>query len=46
MHFSVSNIFKSLNSHNKGILIFIPNQGYPTNSICVAEFVIQPKIYP
>jgi len=46
MHFSISNISKSLNSRNKDILIFIPNQGYPTNSLCVAEFVMQPKIYP
>jgi len=46
MHFSISNISKSLNSGNKGILISIPNQGYPTNSLCAAEFVMQPKIYP
>jgi len=46
MHFSISNISKSLNSHNRGILISISNQGYPTNSLCVAEFVMQPKIYP
>ena len=46
MHFSISNISKSLNSRNKGILISIPNQGYPTNSLCVAEFVMQPNIYP
>jgi len=46
MHFSISNISKSLNSRNRGILISIPNQGYPTNSLCVAEFVMQPKIYP
>jgi len=35
-----SNISKSLNSRNKGILISIPYQGYPTNSLCVAEFRI------
>jgi len=36
MYFSIFNIFKLLNSHNRGILISIPNQGYPTNSLCVA----------
>jgi len=46
MHFSISNISNSLNSRNRGILISNPNQGYPTNSLCVAEFVMQPKIYP
>jgi len=46
MHFSIYNISKSLNSCNKDIIISILNQGYPTNSLCVAEFVMQPKIYP
>jgi len=46
MHFSNSNISKSLNSRNRGILISISNQGYPTNSLYVVEFVMQPKIYP
>jgi len=46
MHFSISNISKSLNSRIRGILISIPNQDYPTNSLCVAEFVMQLKIYP
>jgi len=46
MHFSIFNAFKSLNSRNPCILISIPNQGYPTNSLHVAEFVIQSKIYP
>jgi len=46
MYFSISNISKSLNSRNRGILISIPNQGYPTNSLCVAKFVMQAKIYP
>jgi len=46
MHFSISNISKSLNSSNIGILIYIPIQVYPTNSLCAVEFVMQPKIYP
>jgi len=46
MDFSISNISKSLNSRNKGIQISNLNQGYSTNSLCVAEFVMQPKIYP
>jgi len=45
MHFSISNISKSLNSRNRGILVPIPNKFYPTNSLHVAEFVMQPKIY-
>jgi len=45
MHFSIYNIFKSLNSHNRVIIISTSDHGYPTNSLCITEFVMQPKIY-